>query len=294
VQEWRDPRVWHTVAAELGSYRRSGLGGLLTEDVVRFASARALVQAGVDPAGLRVEWPHPVLKGSRVDLVAGGPSPMALIEFKFPREPNEQNAAWTMALGEVLKDLYRLAVYPGHVDRLFVYVESTRLRAYMAGAARRYGLALDADDVALHPTDAARLPTTAAGIIGSELAAHHVMARRIALEPVDDTLRIAVYDVAAIDAGSPGAAAPHPSELVTVAAASNEESSRTETEAHTGVRREILDAVQAVLARSGHQTFAMDDIVREMRRRRSRYAESTIRTMIGSHMCERTRQTMPL
>jgi len=30
----------------------------------------------------------------------------------------------------------------------------------------------------------------------------------------------------------------------------------------------------------------MDDIVREMRRRRSRYAESTIRTMIGSHMCE--------
>jgi hypothetical protein len=37
----------------------------LTEDIVRFATARALIAAGVDPAGLRVEWPHPELPSSR-------------------------------------------------------------------------------------------------------------------------------------------------------------------------------------------------------------------------------------
>ncbi|MGP3955853.1 hypothetical protein ACTWPT_07630 [Nonomuraea sp. 3N208] len=185
---------WEAVAAELRAHRRKGLGQLLTEDTVRFASARALVDAGVDPAALRVESPHPVLKGSRIDLVADGHPPV-LVEFKFPREPNEQNAAWTMALGEVLKDFYRLAAFPGAAERLFVYVETARLRRYMAGAAQRYGMAIDTEQVVLCPADAARLPTTAAQIIGAELVAHHVQARRASLLDVDDGLRLAVYVV---------------------------------------------------------------------------------------------------
>lgn len=196
---WRELSVWDAVAAELREHRRSGLGRVLTEDVVRFATARALVRAGADPAGLRVEWPHPVLRGSRVDLAVGGDPPAALVEFKFPREPNEKNAAWTMMLGEVLKDFYRLAVYQGKADRLFVYVESARLRSYMAGAAERYGLDLDADEVALQPANAERLPNTAARTVGAELAAHHVTARRLALAHIDE-LRLAVYVVDAIDA----------------------------------------------------------------------------------------------
>jgi hypothetical protein len=43
VTVWRDPDVWKTVATELRTHRRSGLGRLLTEDTVRFAAARALV-----------------------------------------------------------------------------------------------------------------------------------------------------------------------------------------------------------------------------------------------------------
>lgn len=50
-----------------------------------------------------------------------------LVEFKYPREPVEKNAAWTMTLGEVLKDFLRLAVDPGQVTGLFVYAESRRL-----------------------------------------------------------------------------------------------------------------------------------------------------------------------
>jgi hypothetical protein len=195
VNRWKDPAVWSAVATDLRGHRQRGLAGLLTEDTVRFAAARALVDAGTDPVGLRAEWPHPALKGSRVDLVAGGEPPGALIEFKYPREPNEQNAAWAMALGEVLKDFYRLAAYPSDADRLFVYVETNRLRRYMAGRAKTCGLNLDVDEVALRPSEAALLPTIATQIIGAELAAHDVTARRITLVDVDDTLRLAVYEV---------------------------------------------------------------------------------------------------
>jgi hypothetical protein len=195
------------VVAELRAHRRSGLGRLLTEDTVRFAVARALVGAGWDAAGLSVEWPHPVLTGSRVDLVAGGMPPTALIEFKFPREPNEKNAAWTMALGEVLKDFYRLAVCPGPVDRLFVYVETARLRRYMAGAAMRYGLGLDVDRVALRSAEAAQLPTTAAQKIGADLAANHVTAERIESIDIDEALRLSVYVVDSLGASPDPAAA---------------------------------------------------------------------------------------
>lgn len=152
VNLWRAPTLWDAVGAELREYQQAGLAGPLTEDVVRFATARALVAAGADPAGLHVEWPHPALKGARVDLVAGDDPPAALLEFKFPREPSETTSPRTMLLGHVLKDLYRLAVYPGDVDRLFVYVQTAGLRAYMIGAAKKYDLDLDRDRVKLAAT----------------------------------------------------------------------------------------------------------------------------------------------
>jgi hypothetical protein len=299
VVAWRDPTVWKVVAGELREHRRRGLGRLLTEDTVRFAAARALTAAGADPAGLAVEWPHPALAGSRIDLVAGGRPPAALIEFKYPREPNEKNAALTMAMGEVLKDFYRLAVYPGRADRLFVYAETARLRRFMADSAVRYGPVLDADHVTLRPAEAARLPTTAARIIGAELAAHHVTARRIALVPVDDALRLSVYAVDPL--GHPPG--PVPAEVAGQAAAEKPDDAvaggrspgdergtgrdRPVSPGGTrdGVRREILAAVRAVLGRSGGTTFTPAQIVDEMARRGSGYPASTIRTMVTAHMC---------
>jgi hypothetical protein len=247
-----------------------------------------------------------VLKGSRVDLVVGRP-PVTVIEFKFPREPNEQNAAWTMALGEVLKDLYRLAVFPGRVDRLFVYVEASRLRRYMAGAARRYGLDLDVEQVALRPGDAARLPTTAAQIIGADLAAYHVKARRIFLGDIDEALRLAVYRVDPLETppdstisnlatqstepdpvGAVPAMAPRAEPQLTAGRNYPLSSAGTEPASpgtRDGARREILQAIRAVLARSGSDTFTPAQIVVEMDRRGTGYAESTIRTMVTAHMC---------
>lgn len=43
-----------------------------------------------------------------MDLVVDSP-PTVAVELKYPRDPTEQNAADTMTLGELLRDLYRLA-----------------------------------------------------------------------------------------------------------------------------------------------------------------------------------------
>ncbi|MGI5499350.1 hypothetical protein [Lentzea sp. CA-135723] len=188
--------MWASLVDELRGHLECGLRGMLTEDVVRFATAKALVAHGIEATTLWAEAPNPTLKGSRVDLAVGRPRPSALIEFKFPREPNVMNAAWTMALGEVLKDFYRLASYPGDVDRIFVHVESGPLRRYLAGVARRCGVDLDTDGVELVPTAVAGLPATALKAIGTDLARHRVTATRVAVIPIDDTLRLSVYRVA--------------------------------------------------------------------------------------------------
>ena len=48
-------------------------------------------------------------------------------------------------------------------------------------------------------------------------------------------------------------------------------------------RSEILEAIPAVQRSDG--TFTLASIVRELRRRKSRYAEGTIRTHVVSRMC---------
>jgi hypothetical protein len=52
-----------------------------------------------------------------------------------------------------------------------------------------------------------------------------------------------------------------------------------------GARREILAAIRAVLARSGGTTYTPAQVLMEMTRRGTGYAESTIRTMVTAHMC---------
>jgi hypothetical protein len=117
----------------------------------------------------------------------------ALFKLKFPREPKLLNAAWTMALGEIIRDFVRLANYPGNADRIFVYIEAASLRKYMAGTARRYGVMLDAEVVSLRPPMLAALPSTARRSIGLALPNHDIHARRIALIPIDRDVSLHVY-----------------------------------------------------------------------------------------------------
>jgi hypothetical protein len=55
-------------------------------------------------------------------------------------------------------------------------------------------------------------------------------------------------------------------------------------------RTEILAAIPALVARNGSEEFTMQEVVDELRRRGSRYAEATIRTHVGSRMCANARQ----
>ncbi len=282
VDIWTDPGLWAAVAGELSGYRRAGMNHLLTEDTLRFATVRAAAAAGVEQAVMRVELPHPAIVGGRIDLAVGQP-PAVLVEFKYPREPVDKNAAWTMALGEVLKDFYRLAAYPGSVTRIFVYAESRRLRRYMLGAAERYGVDIDRPMVSLEPDAVAALPNSARDILGS-LSVGTVTAERVALVEVDQELRLTVYVVD----GSPATTVAH---LPLAEPQAIDVSSRTEplTNRELGVRlgarREILDAIDALLLRSGANSVTVEDVVYELRRRGTTYAESTVRTMMTSHMC---------
>jgi hypothetical protein len=177
----------------------------------------------------------------------------------------------------------------------------------MINAARRYGLDIDADEVVLRPADAARLPTTAAQIIGAELAMHHVEARRTDLITVDKTLRLAVYQVDALSWPLAPAAArlasdgvlrrpppaetnvpvvvPPPSEPKPDRQSRPTDSAAIPSGTWDGARREILAAIHAVLACTRHDNFTPAQAVAEMKRRGIGYAEFTIRTMVTAHMC---------
>ena len=50
-------------------------------------------------------------------------------------------------------------------------------------------------------------------------------------------------------------------------------------------RDEILAALPAIAESSGDGTFTPQDVIDELHRRRSTYAESTIRTHVVSRMC---------
>lgn len=50
-------------------------------------------------------------------------------------------------------------------------------------------------------------------------------------------------------------------------------------------REEILAAVPTVCARTGRESFTVQDVIDELRRRRTKYKPSTIRTHITSRMC---------
>lgn len=107
VLDW--PAMWRALAVALRVHLDVGRRHLLTEDVVRFATVMVLADHGVTADRLSAE--RTVQGVGRIDLFVDAPSGTA-VEFKFPREPSEKNAADTMAFGETLKDFYRLA----HLD----------------------------------------------------------------------------------------------------------------------------------------------------------------------------------
>lgn len=159
------PLIWQQSARRLRRHAEQGLSDLLTEDVLRFEAVQELVATGSSPGSIVSEWRRPPVRDA-VDLVVTAPDLVA-IEFKYPREPRETNAAWTQHLGESLKDFYRLACMPADVaQRWCVQLWSRRAQSYFDGVSNRSGLALGTAPGLRTYLDAAivrSLPATATG-----------------------------------------------------------------------------------------------------------------------------------
>jgi hypothetical protein len=196
---WLD--VWAATASQLDEYRGAGLEALLTEDVLRFATIQQLAAAGVAPNRLEVEWRRSGVPDA-VDLVVSGAG-LSAVEFKFPREPREKNAAWTQHLGEALKDLYRLAHMPREfADRWCVQLLSTRMLSYLDGVADRHGVRFGltpGSTTVLEPSRVRALPGTAHKGLGRWLDDLPVVrARCVASHRIGDQLQLVLHTVDAV------------------------------------------------------------------------------------------------
>lgn len=98
--------VWSDLARRMKAYMDDGFGHLLTEDVLRFEVVK-LVASRFGPADLETEVRIPDV--GVIDLAMHGDRSVA-IEFKYPRDPGSSASADTMTLGELLKDVYKVAL----------------------------------------------------------------------------------------------------------------------------------------------------------------------------------------
>lgn len=273
------PAVWRDMAARLDAHSRAGRGHLLTEDVVRMETVLALGTAGVAPGRLGLEYIAPELGGGKLDLVIDPPDGV-LVELKYPRDSRTGISPDTMTLGELVRDFLRVAAVPAQ-QRWVVQVLNPRLARYLAGLAARLGLhwALEeGDELELHPDVIAGLPKTATTAIGRAAMPETVIGRCEVVAPIDGG-RVTLYGYF-VQARGVGPARPRPA-LDVEASLQVEAPARMVREATA--RFEILQAVDAITTRSGQPTFTLADVVHELRS--SHYAESTIRTMVASHLC---------
>ncbi len=138
-------------------------------------------------------------------LVVSAPE-WAAIEFKYPREPRETNAAWTQHLGEALKDFYRLATMPADFSqRWCVQLWSTRVRRYFDGVAGRHDVALGlrpGKQTVLDPADVRNLPATATGRLDRWMPdLPRVVGVCVAAEAVSSDLTLLAHQVNPVTAG---------------------------------------------------------------------------------------------
>jgi hypothetical protein len=273
--------VWHDVAARVRAHRTAGRSHLVTEDVVRMETVLALDAVGVRGDRLLIEYPAPQLQGGKLDLVVDAPDG-AVVELKYPRDSRTGISPDTMTLGELLQDFLRVSAVPAQ-ERWVVQLIGRRLLTYLQQVQRRHALTWTVtagQDFLISPEALSGLPEAAGRSLGAIGRDSAVLARCLVSEPLDSELGLYAYAVAAHAGTSAGGAFPSPP----VPAVETSTSSPTGGRA-TGARGEILDAIAAITTRSGRNTFTVLDVVAEMRRRGTRYADSTIQTMVSSHMC---------
>lgn len=281
--------LWRQVAMLMAEHYTRGRAHLLTEDVLRFSTIRALEEAGIAPSKMNIEASLPAGARGHLDLQLGRD---AAIEFKFPRDPQgDVSSADTMTLGELLADVYRLASLPHH-HRIAVWLLADRLAGYLLRAAARYGIVWPSDTSPRLRLDAGlptRLPATAATPIASSLVAFQegvtVEAARSQVLPVAPGVHLVVLQVTAPGPSAWPSTPVVPQRLPAVQGEVARDTAPRNGGTREGARREIHSAIDAICARTRTEAFSPADVVAEMRRRGTGYAHSTIMTMVTSHLC---------
>jgi len=275
--------LWRNVAARVAAHRAAGRGHLLTEDIVRLEAVLALEEVGVGPERVAIEVPSSVLVKGKLDLVIDPPDGV-VAELKYPRDSRTGVSPDTMTLGELLRDFLRVAAVAGD-DRWVVQLLNDRLVDYLIAAFARYDLGwatAPGDVLELRPQAIAALTTTAKNAIGAAAVPGTVTATFALREPVGQNLSLFAYRV---DPLSPGAGPPVEAEAPEAPELTATRIEPAVAASRDGARREILEAARAVVARGGGSPFTLPEVIAEMNRRGTGYAEATIRTMISAHLC---------
>jgi len=273
--------VLHRVADVMAQHYVGGRRHLLTEDVFRFATVALLEEHGVTPDRLAIEVPIPGPTRGKLDLAIDHD---IAIEFKSPRDPaSDVGAADTMTFGELLSDVYRLGSLP-HRQRLAVWLLHDRLAGYLTRAAGRHAIGWPTGTgqwLRLPAGLRGRLPATAAAVL-AHASDEAVDAEALVYRPAGDGVRLIALNVVE---PAPGRRSQTPPQAPPAATRSSAPDVVRVGRTPTGVRGEILDAIHALNIRSGSELFTVQDVVTEVEQRGTRYALSTITTMVTSHMC---------
>lgn len=275
--------IWTDVARQLRTHRAAGRGHVLTEDSVRLCTILSLQSGGVPPQALQIEVFDPVLKGGKVDLVVSDPVGRTVLELKYPRGSRTGISPDTMTFGELLRDFLRVALLPAE-DRWVVMVLGAALRRYISRNSAGWWVEQPSETLTLTRSDLEALPKTARDAIGPLEWMLPVIATCMAAEPIDVDLALFAYQLQRPN--SDLIAAPLTAAEVSTGATTRH--SPAVSPGKTTARAEILAAIKTLVARSGHPEVTVQDVVDEMRRMGRPYAQSTIRTMITSHMCAQT------
>jgi hypothetical protein len=192
-----------------------------------------------------------------------------------------------MTLGELIRDFLRVALVSAR-ERWVVQALGPPLRRYL-GKSSKFGFDWPdhvGQEVLFTRDLFAGLPPTALAAIGSTPWRLPVRATCTFAHPVDIDLALFAFRVDAAPSEMPAdpltsSQRPLPEPDL------RERSGRPSrlTASPRGARGEILATIQALTTRSGSQVVGLQQIVDEMLRSGTNYAESTIRTMVTSHMC---------
>lgn len=273
--DWQ--QVWGDVATTLSGHWAAGRGHLLTGDTLRLATVVALESAGVDPSRVALEDEQP--GATSLGLLVDGPDG-TVIDLRHPRVVRGGAGPDAITMGDLLGDFHRLAAVSAG-QRWIVQALNRRVMGYLTSAAGRHGVAWPAtagSSLALGRDVMEQLPPAATSAIDPAVWKLPVVATCAGHWELAGELTLYAFEVETPNVGH------EPEPLVVRPAPSEGASAPGESPAGTA-RAEIVAAMKSLTTRTRNPAVTVVEVVEELRRNGSRFAEPTVRTMLTTHMC---------